>query len=95
MTTHTTKHPTLRELEAALEHIKASPADEGRLEMISTRPSVEERELVEVGELDTECGLIGEQLARPREQQHCGRVGQPGSTTDDNQHSRNRNGGRR
>ena len=60
MTIHTTKHPTLRELEAALEHIKASPADEGRLEMISTRPSVGVRELVEVGELDTECGLVGD-----------------------------------
>lgn len=51
---------TLQELDAALQHILASPADEGRLEMISARPGVGERELLEVGELDAECGLVGD-----------------------------------
>ncbi|MXZ02108.1 MAG: MOSC domain-containing protein [Chloroflexi bacterium] len=51
---------TLQELDEALQHILASPADEGRLEMISARPSVGVRELLEVGELDAECGLVGD-----------------------------------
>ena len=51
---------TLQELEAALQHILTSPTDEGRLEMISARPSVGGRELLEVGELDAECGLVGD-----------------------------------
>ena len=55
-----TNQPTLQELDAALQHILASPADGGRLEMISARPSVGERELLEVGELDAECGLVGD-----------------------------------
>ena len=54
------KHSTLQELESALQHIMASPADEGRLKMISTRPDVGERELVESGEIDAECGLVGD-----------------------------------
>ena len=54
-----TNQATLQELEAALSHIQASPADGGHLEMISARPSVGDRELLEIGELDAECGLVG------------------------------------
>ncbi len=54
------EHPTLQELESAIDHIQASSTDKGRLEMISARPSVGERMLIEVGELDAECGLVGD-----------------------------------
>ncbi len=55
-----TNQATLQELEAALPHIQASPADRGHLEMISARPSVGVRELLEVAELDLESGLVGD-----------------------------------
>ncbi len=51
---------TLQEMETALQRIQGSPADNGRLEMISARPSVGQRKLVEVGELDAEGGLVGD-----------------------------------
>lgn len=54
------KHSKLHELESALQHITASPADEGRLKMISRRPGVGKRELVASGEIDAECGLVGD-----------------------------------
>lgn len=55
-----TNQATLQELQAALHDIRRSPADKGHLEMISARPSVGERELLEVAELDTEYGLVGD-----------------------------------
>ena len=60
MTTHTTKHLTLQELEAGLAHIQESPSDGGRLELISARPGIDERELLAVGTLDEKSGLIGD-----------------------------------
>ncbi|WP_420627737.1 MOSC domain-containing protein [Candidatus Leptofilum sp.] len=55
-----TKHLTMAELEAGLDHIRQSPQDDGVLEMIVRRPSTDERELLEVGELDTAVGLVGD-----------------------------------
>ena len=54
------EHPTLQELEAALPHILDSPKDRGRVEMITCRPSVGQREILDIGTLDQKCGLIGD-----------------------------------
>ena len=54
------EHPTLQELESAIDHIQSSPTDKGRLEMISARPSVGERTLLEFGELHQQSGLVGD-----------------------------------
>jgi hypothetical protein len=53
------------ELEAGLEEIRQSPADGGPLRLIVRRPAVEQRELLETADLDTERGLVGDSwLAR-------------------------------
>ena len=54
------EHPKLQELETALEHIMASPADGGKLEMIAARPNVDQRELLDEGTLDADLGLVGD-----------------------------------
>ena len=48
------------ELEAGLGHVAAAPADGGTLELVVRRPVIEERELLEAGELDLETGLVGD-----------------------------------
>jgi MOSC domain-containing protein YiiM len=48
------------DLEAGLEYIAASPKDGGTLAMIVRRPSVDEREVLEEGELDIGLGLVGD-----------------------------------
>jgi MOSC domain-containing protein YiiM len=53
-------HLTPAELVAGLEHIRASPADEGVVGLIVRRPAVGEREVVEEAELDLELGLVGD-----------------------------------
>jgi MOSC domain-containing protein YiiM len=59
------KHLTLEELEAGLGKIRRSPKDEGVLQMIVRRPLTDKREVLEVGELDPEEGLAGDNwLAR-------------------------------
>lgn len=55
-----TKYLTLSELEAGLDEIRKSPKDEGVLEMIVIRPRINEREVLETGELDSEQGLVGD-----------------------------------
>ena len=54
------RHMTIEELEAGLEHIRQSPADMGRLELIVCRPRSEEREVLSEGELDQQQGLVGD-----------------------------------
>lgn len=51
---------TWAELEAGLETIRAAPSNGGRLELIVRRPSVNEREVLEEGELDLVHGLVGD-----------------------------------
>jgi MOSC domain len=53
-------HLSLAELEAGLPEIREAPRDEGELRLIVRRPAVEEREVLEEGELDTEAGLVGD-----------------------------------
>jgi hypothetical protein len=58
------KHLTMEELEAALDHLRQAPKDEGVLQLIVRRPQVDEREVVEEAELDTVLGLIGDSWSR-------------------------------
>jgi hypothetical protein len=53
----------LDELQAGLEHVRASPREEGRLELIVRRPAVDQREVLDRGELDLEVGLAGDTWA--------------------------------
>jgi MOSC domain-containing protein YiiM len=53
-------HLTKTELEVGLEHIRQSPQDNGVLKMIVRRPDIDAREIIEVGELNTEVGLVGD-----------------------------------
>jgi hypothetical protein len=48
------------ELEAGLAEIRRSPADDGTLRLIARRPAVEQRELLDVAQLDIEEGLVGD-----------------------------------
>lgn len=58
--------PTLAELEAKLEHVRASPRDAGRIEMIVRRPAAGEREMLDEAELDRERGLVGDRwISKP------------------------------
>ena len=54
------KHLTMEELEAALDHLRQAPKDEGILQLIVRRPAVDQREVLEVAELDPVGGLIGD-----------------------------------
>ena len=54
------KHLMMTELEAGLPQIQQSPQDGGVLEMIVRRPSHDERELLEEGNLDLTVGLVGD-----------------------------------
>lgn len=54
------RHLSQAELEAGLEAILQSPKREGKLELLVRRPLVDAREVLEVGELDPNEGLIGD-----------------------------------
>jgi hypothetical protein len=53
-------HLSTAELEAGLEHVRSSPRDEGRVELIVRRPAVDEREVLAEGVLDATEGLVGD-----------------------------------
>jgi len=59
------KHLTMDALKAGLKTIHQSPKDEGVLEMIVRRPAVDQREVLEAGELSLREGLVGDNW-RPR-----------------------------
>lgn len=54
------KHLNREELEAGLGEIRNSPKDEGVLQLIARRPRVDEREVLEQGQLDVVQGLLGD-----------------------------------
>ena len=58
--THPTTHLTTAQLEAALPHLRSAPRERGTVELVCRRPAVGEREILEVGELDPEVGLVGD-----------------------------------
>ena len=55
-----TGHRTLEELEAALDHLRAAPQDDGRLELVVRRPALLQREVLDVGVLSCTEGLVGD-----------------------------------
>ena len=62
----TVKHLTLQELEAALDHLRQAPKDDGVIQLIVRRPQVDQREVIEEAELDPVKGLIGDSwIMRP------------------------------
>ncbi len=58
------KHLTMEELEAGLDEIRRAPKDDGVLQLIVRRPQVEEREILEEGELHLQEGLVGDSWIR-------------------------------
>ena len=57
------KHLNREELEAGIDVIRRSPKDEGVLELIVRRPETGVREVLHAGQLDLECGLVGDNWA--------------------------------
>jgi len=53
-------HLSLGQLEEGLSEVRRSPADRGRVALIVRRPAVDEREVLDIGELDPTCGLVGD-----------------------------------
>jgi MOSC domain-containing protein YiiM len=56
----------MEELEAGLAEIQQSPKDEGVLELIVRRPQIDEREILEEGELHLAVGLVGDSWIKRR-----------------------------
>ncbi|MGB1253364.1 MAG: MOSC domain-containing protein [Candidatus Promineifilaceae bacterium] len=56
----TVTHFSLEELEAGLDTIRQSPSEIGDLQLIVRRPAANEREVLQVGELDLNQGLMGD-----------------------------------
>lgn len=54
------EHADIATLEAAIDDIRRSPRDEGRVELIVCRPAVGEREVLEVATLDSAHGVVGD-----------------------------------
>src|SRR3954454_227562 len=54
------KHLNRAELEAGVDLIRQSPANDGIVELIVRRPAVDEREILEEGELALDVGLVGD-----------------------------------
>lgn len=58
------KHLTTAELEAALDHLRETPKDDGLVELIVRRPEEDQREVLAEAELDVIAGLIGDSWSR-------------------------------
>ena len=54
------EHLSTEALDAGLDEIRRSPADDGRVELIVARPAVDERRELTAAELDTTMGLVGD-----------------------------------
>jgi len=54
------RHLSTDELLAGLDHIRQSPRDAGRLELIVRRPAAGKREVLQEGQLDVHDGLVGD-----------------------------------
>lgn len=53
-------HLTTDQIEQGLGFVLQSPKDNAVIKLIVRRPRVEEREVIEIGELDLEVGLVGD-----------------------------------
>src|SRR5688572_33483055 len=56
----TVKHLTMQELEAALDHLREAPKDNGVVQLIVRRPRTDDREVLDRAEVDPANGLIGD-----------------------------------
>jgi hypothetical protein len=54
------RYLTRAELEAGVDEIRRAPKDEGVLHLIVRRPNIDHREVLDVGELSVEEGLVGD-----------------------------------
>ena len=54
------RHLTRVELEAGVDEIRRAPKEEGVLHLIVRRPNINRREVLDVGELSVEEGLVGD-----------------------------------
>jgi len=54
------EHLTKEQLEAGIDEVRAAPSAEGTLELIVRRPEVDGREVLDIGELTLEEGLVGD-----------------------------------
>ncbi|MEN8041232.1 MAG: MOSC domain-containing protein [Actinomycetota bacterium] len=54
------EHLTREQLEAGLDHVLMSPKGSGTVELIVRRPDFDEREVLEIGELHLDDGLVGD-----------------------------------
>lgn len=54
------KHLTTEELEAALDHLRQAPKDDGVVELIVRRPEENQREVLDEAEIDVMLGLVGD-----------------------------------
>jgi hypothetical protein len=59
-TDHVPHHPDADILAAGLEHVRQSPADTGTVELLVTRPAVDERVVREAVAVDVDRGLLGD-----------------------------------
>lgn len=57
-------HPTLADLEAGIDTIRAAPQDTGTVTLVVRRPGKERREVLEAGQLDPDRGLVGDAWVR-------------------------------
>jgi hypothetical protein len=71
-------HASRSQLDAALAHIKASPPDQGTVEMIVCRPDKAQRRVLQEGMLDTTEGLIGDNWRRRGSSSTADRSAHPG-----------------
>jgi len=55
------------ELETCLDQVRQSPRNGGTVSLIVRRPKTDERELLDVGELDPQHGLVGDKWGRRTE----------------------------
>ena len=53
-------HLATNDLHAGVDHIRSSPKDDGRVQLIVRRPAEDEREIVEEAHLDLTDGLVGD-----------------------------------
>lgn len=54
------KYLTMEALEAALDHLRQTPKDDGVVELIVRRPQVDHREVIDEAKLDPVRGLLGD-----------------------------------
>jgi MOSC domain-containing protein YiiM len=57
-------HRAAEELAGGLDHVRSSPADDGRVELVVRRPAENEREILDEGVLDPAEGLVGDVWSR-------------------------------